>query len=629
MPITNEFSQQNFTLLQQLYEKSDKEKAKDGQAMVIDDRKQLRASVEKAFIEAFFKRDGASSWTELDGKIAKFKADAGSLLAKIESGEQALSRSTLQDIHRIALKDMLGAGMMRKPYETVEINSTANAISRYGNKPIRPGYGLVHIANKQGAQHADLFIETASKENSGWKRHSLIHATFGVVFPSGRPADFNPSREAIFNNRHTANLGIKETVFNANDGKFCSDGNYSMDAVSYADKQLLGTNEFLTLELPIDQIKKMTDYIFAAKHMDGTKSGLPIYQIREGINSKTELETMKRSAQTELDKIKTFQMNNFSKRFEEITAEAEDTDKHELIKNKLSEFKKEIETFKEGNSLLFKFKTLLSGLIEKLSSPTKPTPLDIKKLTAECLQQIQLIDKEQDARLYYYSAMKEQAQNKIDKIDFKTALDTYIKQTLSLSSYLSNLDDAIDSTEDEDGFNILTPKVQMERLFREGTTCIPDHMKDSTGYKEKEKAFLAARNAFIALKGPGESHSGKKIDAYLNNQSEHYAKKRQQAFSHADGANIIGISTDRIAGEWKASSVNCAGLCLRMLRKFSNIDMNGAKVMWPIGASSPQKLAQTASPQGFIRAENNASDPAQSMLKVNEAKSRHFIRNIN
>lgn len=619
MPIKNEFQLQDFTRLTQLYEQTPDTNPSSSGSPSRHETEINRSTIERAFIEAFFSRDDSVQDEGLKNRINKFKAEAGTLLDMITSGKKGLNHSTLSELQKIALRTMPGAGMLRKPYETTDMNSGINAKSRYCSKPIREGYGLVHIANKQGARHADLFIETASNEGGVWKRHSLVHASFGVQFPRGNPADFNPVTEVFRNNKHTANLDVKETIFNANDGNFCTDNGSTMDAISYADRQLLGGDHFITLELPTSQIKKMTDYVFSTSHRHHEKAGLPIYQMMEGAISKAELEKVINNSQLMLNKITSIEKLNLLERFESITSHINQTENHDKIRETLNGLKRDILSVSGHLPIITKLKELIDKLLIGLGIMAKP---DIEQLVSECKDKLQSLRQEQTSMSYYYSAMKVQAQDKIDKIEFKTALDSYIKHTQDFYSYLSNSPELYDEKNELD-YEVITPRISVHQLFMNGISCIPDPIKSAPNYKEHEKQFLNAKEAFETLTKDKGDNIKRKADNYLNSSEDRYIEKRKNALARGTNEDIIGVSTERVRGQWRAAAVNCAGLCLRMLSKFSNIKFEGA-LMPLIGTSSPEKLAHSAAPIGLIRpAENNIP---QKSLWTNETKARFYTQ---
>lgn len=617
MPIKNEFQLQDFTRLTQLYDQTADTNPSSNGSPSRHEIEINRSTIERAFIEAFFSRDDSVQDERLKNRINKFKAEAGTLLDMITSGKKGLNHSTLSEIQKIALSNMPGAGMLRKPYETTDMTPDINAKSRYCSKPIREGYGLVHIANKQGARHADLFIETASNEGGAWKRHSLVHASFGVQFPTGNPADFNPTTEIFRNNKHTANLDVKETIFNSNDGNFCTDHNSTMDAMSYADRQLLGSDSFITLELPTSQIKKMTDYVFSTSHRDHEKAGLPIYQMREGASSKAELATVINNAQLKLDVITSIEKLNLPARFESIMSHVNQTEHHDKTREELNRLKRDILSVSGHEPITTKLKVLIDRLRLGLGIMAKP---DIDKLVSECKDKLQSLRQEQTAMTYYYSAMKAQAQNKIDKIEFKTALDSYIKHTQDFYSYLSNSPELYNEKNELD-YEVITPRLSVHQLFMNGISCIPDPIKSAPNYKEYETRFLNAREAFESLKHDKRESISRKTGHYLNDSQDKYVEKRQRALVRGTKEDTIGISTERVGGQWKASSANCAGLCLRMLSKFANTKFDGALML---GTSSPERLAHSAIPRGFTRpAEDNIP---QKAFGTNQAKARFYTK---
>lgn len=619
MPIKNEFQLQDFTRLTQLYDQTPDTNLSSSGSPSRHETEINRSTIERAFIEAFFSRDDSLQDEGLKNRINKFKADAGTLLDMITSGKKGLNHSTLSELQKIALRTMPGAGMLRKPYETTDMTPGINAKSRYCSKPIREGYGLVHIANKQGARHADLFIETASNEGGVWKRHSLVHASFGVQFPRGNPADFNPITEVFRNNKHTANLDVKETIFNANDGNFCTENRSTMDAISYADRQLLGGDHFITLELPVSQIKKMTDYIFSTSHRHHEKAGLPIYQMMEGAISKAELATTINNAQLRLDKITSIEKLNLLARFESITSHINQTEHHDKIRGDLNELKRDILSVSGHEPITIKLKELIEKLLIGVGIMAKP---DIEQLISECKDKLQSLRQEQTSMSYYYSAMKAQAQNKIDKIEFKTALDSYVKHTQDFYSYLSNFQETYSERNDGD-YEMITTRISAHQLFMNGVSCIPEQIKNDPNYKKHEQSFLNAREAFETLKQDKSDNIKRKADNYLNSSQDRYVEKRQNALVRGAKEDSIGVSTERVRGQWRAASVNCAGLCLRMLSKFSNIKFDGALTPF-IGTSSPERLAHSAVPRGFTRpTEDNIP---QKALGTNEAKARFYTQ---
>ncbi|WP_108651887.1 hypothetical protein [Dongshaea marina] len=608
MPIQNNFSQ-----LQQLYARVSNEPLTDKKDKL--NLKQERASVQEAFIKAYFDGDGSKAGDQkIKNKINSFKSDSKSILDAIESGQRKVDKKVLSELQAKALKHMPGPEMLRKPYE----KSTDDVVhSRYCSQPIREGYGLVHISNKVGSKHADMFIETSSKQQDGnWNRHSLIHSTFGIAFPTGNPTDFNPTTEFFKNQTRTAQLDVKESIFNADTGDFCNVQGSVTEAVTYADRQLLSGNDFITIELPIAEISKMTDYLMGDKHIKDTKAGLPIYQMLEGESTRSELEALRDSSDIELNNIEKLVSPSLEKLSEGINNCKTISDIKEL-KKELDEINLKIEGMKGNSEVIARLVNAINNIKRHIVSLTKPT--DFQKLMDLLKSEVDCSNKEIEPMKYYFRALREQADNKISKIDFKNTMDQYIQHASELASYFPS---CMKSDSESDGFIFVEKSdITTERLFIDGKSCIPEEALKNMEIKEKAEKLEKIRLELFRL-------NVSKMDGYIGktDDQERFTKKRSRVIERNANnvrGDIKGISTERVNGEWRAASVNCAGLCLRMLQKFSDIKMQGAN-MFLIGASSPQNLAQGASPVGFKRVVDSGNRAYQEMPTGVSERSRFF-----